>query len=309
MSAPEFEPSAPSDSPAFERCSIRRASGYNLLPPHPVVSVVLKGYFDGSIGGADYITLAGLSGSFNAWTMLEERWARAVAPWKSPRASPTFKSWHSNDAFSLHGEFDKANGWNEKESWRVAHAIFNDCLSPVCWGKKKEFCVASATVEMDAYRRACNEFQDLRKVKPAEALLVDFVLSQAIWLLPANESGDGYDGKIELYFDRNERFMRQIHPVYRRRKKHWVGGLLASVAQSASEEFVALQATDVVAWTTNRSYTRPQERERHSWMLTLMTSLRHKLFRYDDIVASYRRALSLREQYDASSEQPLSPPA
>lgn len=264
------------------------------------MSAVLKGCFDGSAGAQKYLSLAGFSGSSDAWTDLETRWQRAVSPWKAPRSGPTFNVWHSSEAFASKGEFSSDRGWTEKEANRVCNAIFRDCLMPVCTERRAEFCASSATVDLEQYGRACGEFSDLRQVKPPEALLVDLVVSQGLSLLPWTESGDWYDGKIELYFDRNERFRRQVEPVYRRGAKHRVGGLIAHLGLSSSADSIALQATDLVGWMTNRIYTGQKDRTRYSMMLKLMLSLRHKLFEYDDIVASYQRAKDAMANADAS---------
>jgi hypothetical protein len=165
--------------------SIRHSSVYNLLPPFEVVSIALKGYSDGS-GAPEkrYLTLGGMSGTFEAWSDFERRWEQAVSPWQAPSSGPTFSVWHSKHAFHLNGEFSHERGWTHKEVSKVFQSIFNQCLSPICYHRRSDFCASTAIIDMDDYRRACLEFPTLEKTKPAHALLVDFVVSQGLSLLP-----------------------------------------------------------------------------------------------------------------------------
>ena len=109
-------------------------------------------------------------------------------------------------------------------------------------------------------------------------------------MLPEDPNGvAGRGGKVELVFDRNERFERTIRRVWQHRKGY--GRLIASVTSAAAEDTPALQAADLLAWSANRGYSR--EDSFFQIAPVVMTGSLHKLFDYDEIVKRYKAALEL----------------
>lgn len=257
-----------------------------------VVTIVIKGYYDGSGDCASsHITLAGFAGTPSAWSEFEQLWGRFSSHWGAPRGDDTavFSHLHMSDAFTLNREFSKKRGWTKDKVNQVTTDLLNRCMVPISFNRRTEFRGASATVAIDDYKRAAKEFTQLPKVKPPEALCVDFVVSVAFSLLPDDTNGvAGKDGKVELIFDRNEPFQRTIQRMWESRKGY--AKLLSSIASDVAEETPALQAADFLAWSANRAYSRE---DGFFHLAPIMTGSTHKLFQYEDIVASYKRACAL----------------
>ena len=228
------------------------SSGYNIV----VLAITLRAYYDGSGTAHDpnarFLTLAGYVGTPNAWRHLEERWCRVLQRWECAYL-------HMKDADSLQEEFAEEKGWTTARVKGLLQDLFNECLSPTGWEEfKGEFHGASCTVNLKDYARACADIPSLSSKKP-EAICVDFVVTIALMALPETlDKPFGKDGRVELYFDKNESFMCKVDRIWRSKPSNKLQGplrLVTSIDAADSRNFAGLQAADFLAWHTNRYYT------------------------------------------------------
>jgi hypothetical protein len=113
---------------------------------------------------------------------------------------------------------------------------------------------AVCTIELD-YARAQADCPYLQGMAPEE-VCVNYVAEVALKMLPEDLSGlMGKIGSIEMYFDRNERFMRTIIGLWQRhRKEPGALKLIDNIEQVKDDSPVGIQAADFLAWHTNRDW-------------------------------------------------------
>jgi hypothetical protein len=215
------------------------------------VAVTIKSYYDGSGSSPDlamsYVTLAGFSATHEAWEEFKRLWRAVLAKWSCPYL-------HMKEAKQLAGPFF---GWTHEEVNQLVTELANQCLAHVSWTTHpNSFYGACCTVNLVDYRRACSEFPGLNKIKSAEALCVDHVVTRALSLLPAiDDSPTGKCGSAELFFDRGEPFLHTIKRVWEReKKKAGIFGLIARIIPVEMRQVPAIQAADMFAWHTNNGY-------------------------------------------------------
>jgi hypothetical protein len=93
--------------------------------------------------------------------------------------------------------------------------------------------------------------------------------------------------------------MRHIYRVFERRKWHQIGKLIAGLHTASANASVAIQAADLLAWTTNRAYTRGDS---YYYLLPRLTlGLRHKLLLHDEIVERFKIAADATERGASAS--------
>jgi hypothetical protein len=114
---------------------------------------------------------------------------------------------------------------------------------------------AVCTIELDDYARAQADCPYLQGMAPEE-VCVNYVAEVALKMLPEDLSGlMGKIGSIEMYFDRNERFMRTIIGLWQRhRKEPGALKLIHNIEQVKDDSPVGIQAADFLAWHTNRDW-------------------------------------------------------
>jgi hypothetical protein len=93
---------------------------------------------------------------------------------------------------------------------------------------------------------------------PPEEVCVNYVAEVALKMLPESPQGRlGKAGSIEMYFDRNEKFMRTIiQPWQRRRRKPGALQLIHNIEQVRTGNPVGIQAADFLAWHTHRDWSK-----------------------------------------------------
>ena len=260
-------------------------------PRQDTVSLVVKGYFDGSVTGP-YVTLAGFAGSIAAWHALYGTWNEVVERWLQ-QGGPHFDFMHMTDAHALRGQFSPENGWTEDLVKNLVDRFFRDCLHPVCLSMKDQMRAVSVTVNSDEYSRAQSMFSALSKVKPLHAICVDGTVTVALSLLDDDPiAASGKRGKVELIFDRTEPFVRWLHRVWDgNKKRNPYAHLIASITASSAEDAIGIQAADMMAWSANAGYSRKDAR--HLLFPILTTGAAHVMVTYDRIESEYRKACEL----------------
>jgi hypothetical protein len=144
--------------------------------------------------------------------------------------------------------------WHTKETHRLlTSAVFSRAattLLDVIWAFKEAPIVGySVTVLLEDYRRAKAVIPDLRS---PEALCVLGCVGNLV--IP-----NLADLPVLLYFDRGEKFMKEIEPVWIARKKRFAqactrdwSGQIKSIQIDDFEASRPLQAADLLAWGVRR---------------------------------------------------------
>jgi hypothetical protein len=128
------------------------------------MAFTLRSYYDGSRGrprpGTEgqiehaerYMTLAGYSGTDEAWQVFESRWAEMLSRWPCDYL-------HMADAHALRGQFTKARGWTGTKVHKCIADAFNTCLSPTGWGDyRDQFISACCTVNLSDHKRFVTDY-------------------------------------------------------------------------------------------------------------------------------------------------------
>jgi hypothetical protein len=202
--------------------------------------ITLQAYFDSSGKVNDpnthFLTLAGYIGIPDAWLQFAESWNRILKRFGHPY---------------LH--------MREKSPLLLIQDLFNECFSPTGWEDfKDKFYGASCTVNLEDYRKICNEMPSCSFKEP-EAICVDFVITIALMALPENRNLPyGKEGQIEVIFDQGEPFMEKVVRIWQAEYKSELKSplkLIRNIETADMRNTVGLQAADFLAWLTNRYYT------------------------------------------------------
>ncbi|MDO8750412.1 MAG: DUF3800 domain-containing protein [Dehalococcoidia bacterium] len=211
------------------------------------MAVAIKAYCDCSGKSDDprseYLTLAGCIATPEAWYAFEKRWGEALI-----RNHCDYL--HMKEANALQGAFSVANGWT---AIRVSDLLSD--LASSCF-PTETIVSANCTVNLPDYRRAVEIYPQLRNYRP-EQFCVTHVVNVAASMLPTDNSRPfGKDGTAELFFDKNESFMKHVYKEWKRRgaKRDVNWGLISSVGAVDSKTVYGLQAADFLAWNINRYF-------------------------------------------------------
>jgi hypothetical protein len=299
------------------RVSIVKISPFNLPDPSRRY-VVIKAYFDGSgqhraqqrgatsatagTGQSDAkaLTLGGFSGS-------EEAWADFLRRWHHVLQENEISHWHTTDAMRCAGYYSKVPGWTAIR----AVAVFDSLLRVItaCGDYRlsadQRLRTFVSTVYLDDYARIHAEVPDLR---PPHAICVNACVGPVV-------KEEVPPSSILLYFDRNERFKRQMHRVWEqgitrpKTSQHWWAVKVATICELDSRQFMELQAADLVAWLVSRYHTlrlsegdsssvslyfRRIRRKLHR--LVTATNATYEVFNYDRIRADYPAGYEIHRQ-------------
>jgi hypothetical protein len=202
-----------------------------------VILITVKSYFDGSEIPSRSITLASLVTDENTGSELESLWEEV----RKTRGNPRYI--HMTDLMALEGIYKE---WEPDARDYLVDGLLNVLLSYRGHPRLRSF---TCSANLRDYAKVRRE----RNLPSPERLCARFVFPHVMnWYaeLPGLEIG-----KMEAYFDRNEKFMRHIEPDWRNKKikkKHPQWELVSSISQATMERTPALQMTDVVAWGRNR---------------------------------------------------------
>jgi len=199
--------------------------------------IPVKSYFDGSEIPARCVTLAALVTDANTWSELEGIWEEV----RKTRGNPPYI--HMTDLMALEGIYKK---WEADDRDYLVDGLLNVLLSFRGHPRLRSF---TCSVNLRDHAKLKHE----RSLPSPERLCARLVFPHAMnWYaeLPGLDTG-----KMEAYFDRNEKFMRHIEPDWRNktiRKRYPQWELVSSISQTTMQNAPALQMTDVVAWGRNR---------------------------------------------------------
>jgi hypothetical protein len=239
------------------------------------VSVVVKGYFDGSgqIGHRSprTIVLAGYAASEALWSEFESRWEQMLARHNTG-------SLHMRDIYPHRDPTTReVLGWQMK---RVKAIVYDatqllNHLDP----EHHDLFGYSCIVYMDDYRRYQQKHP---KVREAEAICVDACVGTLI-----AERGQELSG-LQVYFDRGEPFLRTIDRIWRSpstERPAWAERV-ATIAPVDGERILPIQAADLLAWLSNRHFVTDDVRHL-MWPMWGATMPAHASFTYDRLVSEY----------------------
>lgn len=242
------------------KSSIGSLSPCNLIPGRTIFAV-LKAYFDGSATGEQFLTLACLAATDDVWKRLERGWEDV----RINRGSPS--SMHMADAMFLEGEFKE---WAEEKRDYLVDGFLN-----VLEGVRADPHLHSftCTVNIKAHQR----WKHVKRHPTPARLCARIVFPHVLdWYVGLDEP---ILELVELYFDRNEPFMRHIDADWNSktiRKRFPAWEWVRMIRPVASAETPALQMADMIAWGRNR--------------LTVAFSQSEKPWRTDELYAVAVRA-------------------
>ncbi len=207
------------------------------LPDERVILLAVKSYFDGSISVGKSMTLAGIGADENTWAEIEGLWDEV----RRTRGNPS----HIHMTY-LMDRVEIYKGWSVEDRDHLVDGLLNVLLSFRGHPRIRSF---STSVDLTAHK----DLSGVKRLPVPERLCTRIVVPCAMeWYF-------GTDviefGKMEVFFDRNEGFMRHIEPDWtskaiRKRDRKWE--LINSITQATMQYTTALQITDVLAWGRNR---------------------------------------------------------
>jgi hypothetical protein len=220
----------------YRQSSLSVLSPVNRLIPGTIYAV-LKAYFDGSVIKSKRMTLACIAADEPVWVALESAWEDV----RKNRGNPS--QLHMTDAMSLEGEF---KAWSaQKRDWLVDGFI--QVLT--AFRNRSHLHSFTCTVDLESHAR-----WNLIRNHPSPARLCARLLFPSLlrWY-------DNFDQhvleRIELVFDRDEPYQRQIEADWRNkeiRRRYPLYEWVRSITSAAAIDVPALQMADMVAWGTNR---------------------------------------------------------
>ncbi len=201
--------------------------------------VAVKSYFDGSEMSSKALTLAAIGADETTWSEMEALWEEV----RKARGNPAYI--HMTDLMALprQGIYEK---WSDEERDYLVDGLLNVMLSFRGHPSVFQFTCSIKLADYNTVR--------LEKNLPTpERMCARFVFPHVMkWYFEMPRIDFGL---MEVYFDRNEKFMRHIEPDWRNkeiRRRHPMWNLVGSIGQAVMENTPALQMSDVVAWGRNR---------------------------------------------------------
>ncbi|MBX3370039.1 MAG: DUF3800 domain-containing protein [Nitrospira sp.] len=252
---------------------------------------MLRGYYDGSgtTPDAPFMTLTGVVASESVWTRFEKAWAAVLL-------EHGISYFHMPDAMALRGQFSAEYGWTDAKVnalilkfWQVLGRF-----RAIDGGRESNLMARSCTIVMDDYRRLLRCIP----LKEAEAICVDYCVGGGI---PKDiDSADELKpAEIILVFDRNEGFQRMVTRIWQdfksRRAAGWPQQIRNIVkkdrelVEAGSHNTCPLQASDLLAWLTNRKQSTHNLERIAFWAATASIAVEHyeKVYDYSALVKRF----------------------
>ena len=207
-----------------------------------------------------FLTLASLFGTEASWPELERAWVEVLENHQAPTTHDGYRYFHSVEAFHQN------NGYQDWGKDRVTRLV-SDLLRVIGNASRDDLFSASCSVSLPEYRQVKKEIPTLRK---PEQICLDFCMG-SVFSHPRSA-----ENKIELFFDRGEKFLRIINPLWDskdRRRRAWWADRVMQIGPVDMEKNPAVQAADLWAWLANRYWTKGYN-DRWGGMLALTFILR-----------------------------------
>ncbi len=219
--------------------------------------MALKIFLDGSGQSEDasnrFLTLASIMASDDSWSTFEPEWSAALKRHGVPYS-------HMKELLRGEGPF---YGWED----RAKIAFVKDLFNALGQMEREDFIGCTLTVDLGDYRKLARN----PSVEPAEAVCVDFVMNHAF----AHSRFAG--GRAEIFFDRDESFIKYLERVWSRNKHNassWAA-YISTVAPVEMYEVLPVQAADLLAWSANRYYASEEQDFWRTCLLNTVIALEH----------------------------------
>jgi hypothetical protein len=209
-------------------------------PDSTVNLLVIKAYFDGTKrdNKAKAITLACLASDEDTWRAIEQAWEEV----RKSRGNPPCI--HMTDLMALEEDFEN---WSEEESDYLVDGLLNVFLS-----FRGHPHIHSFTCSV--HLSACDRYKAERHLPGPERLCTRIAFPQMVeWYI--NLPGPDLIGPVEVFFDRDEPFLKQVYPDWKNRtiRQRYPGReLIKTIAPVEMQHSPAIQMADVIAWGRNR---------------------------------------------------------
>ena len=223
----------------MQRASLAILSPRN-LPDRRVILLAIKAYFDGTKRDktARAITLACLASDEDTWGDIEKAWEEV----RKSRGNPPCI--HMTDLMALEEDFEN---WSEEERDYLVDGLLNVFLSFRGHPRIHSF---TCSVHLSAYDR----YKTQRHLPDPERLCTRIAFPQMLeWCVKVPRSD--LIPPVEIFFDRDEPFLKQVHPDWTNRKirqRYPMWGFIKTIAPVEMQYSPAIQMADVIAWGRNR---------------------------------------------------------
>lgn len=197
--------------------------------------MIIQSYFDASgktrDRSAQYLTLAGYSGTEDAWSEFGTNWGSILQ-----RHEASY--FHCKEAIHARGEFIK---WS-KEHVRV---LMKELINVLAKINRQDLLGFSCIVALNDYAEVKSKIPNLR---PPEHLCLDHCIGCAL-------RQSKRISQLEIFFDRDEPFDHALRAF--RNKGAWWSESIADIGPiNVYRDIPAIQAADLLAWLTNRYWTK-----------------------------------------------------
>ena len=219
--------------------------------------MALKIFLDGSGQSEDasnqFLTLASIMASDDSWSTFEAAWSAALNRHGVPYS-------HMKELLRGEGPF---HDWED----RAKIAFVKDLFNVMARMDRGDFLGSSLTVDLKDYRKLAKN----PSVKPAEAVCIDFVMTHAF------AHSRFSDGRAEIFFDRDESFIKHLERIWSRNKhdaSSWAA-YISTVAPVEMNEVLPVQAADLLAWSVNRYFALEEQDFWRACVLNTVIALEH----------------------------------
>ncbi len=183
------------------------------------------------------MTLAALAADEQVWIYFEREWANLL----SDRGNPPYM--HMKEAMPLKGAFE---GWEPEARDFLVYGLLGLIMEI---GQNPRFRSFTCTIDLVAHKRWKAE----KNLPLPERLCARLVFPKAYeWY---SSFPDPILDSIDVFFDRNERFMGHIAGDWNNKKTQKtppIWGLVRTIAPADMRQTPPLQAADMLAWARNR---------------------------------------------------------
>jgi len=221
---------------------VRERSTFAELSPSTItdgtIFVALKCYFDGSGTTDQTLTLAAIAGDEQVWKALEADWLVLLG-----RVGATYM--HMREAMARVDGFERIS--TDERDWLV-----NALLTVVDQYQKDSGRLTLYTCAVDLVAHA--EYAAKIPTLPSPARMCVRSLFPKIYDWYAKFPEPILD-VIEMYFDRNEKFMEHLDADWRDKefcRQHPAWDLVRTIAPVKMKETPGVQVADLFAWARNR---------------------------------------------------------
>jgi hypothetical protein len=215
--------------------------------------IALESYFDGSAYPGDWrkgslVTLAGFAADDSVWAEFDQEWRRILNDNSRRPAAPYL---HMREATKLKGPFTHRDGWNLQK----VQFLVTDLLMYMQHVDKQRFRQFGCTIDLVAYRKLTEEgFSFNDPVDICNEFCPFVVLAWYATYYP------GLIHSAHYFFDIEEPFKGPFEERWKEEKQNQLDvtgmrewwSVIKTVTTAEMRERPAMQAADLLAWSSNR---------------------------------------------------------